>query len=61
MIRDIRTLFEQEDDYYKSMKVGNFWNNNHIKYESNGDKDKNLSVKEYLIEIKPYLKYIRIY
>ena len=43
------------------MKVGNFWNNNHIKYESNDDKDKNLSVKEYLIEIKPYLKYIRIY
>ena len=40
------------------MKVGNFWNNNYIKYESNGDKDKNLSVKEYLNETTHYLKYI---
>ena len=35
-IRDIRILFEQEDDYYKPIKTGNFWNNNYIKYESNG-------------------------
>ena len=28
----------------------------HIKYQSNGDRNKNLSVKEYLNEIKPYLK-----
>ena len=29
---------------------------NYIEYESNGDRNKNLSVKEYLSEIKPYLK-----
>ena len=29
-IRDTRTLFEQEDDYYKLITVGNFWNNNYI-------------------------------
>ena len=47
---------EQEDDYYKPIRVGNFWNNIYIEYESNGDKNKNLSVKEYLNEIKPYLR-----
>ena len=29
IIRDIETLFEQ-DDYYKPIKVGNFWNGNYI-------------------------------
>ena len=24
LIRDIRTLFNQEDDYYKPIRVGNF-------------------------------------
>ena len=55
IIRDIRTLFKQEDDYYKPIKVGNFWNNKYIEYESSGDRNKNLSVKEYLDKIKPYL------
>ena len=32
--RDIRTLFKQEDDFYKPTKVVNFWNNSYIKYES---------------------------
>ena len=46
-IRDVRTLSEQqEDNYYKPIKVGNFWNNNYIEYEINGDRNKNLSVKE---------------
>ena len=44
----IRTLFEQEDDYYKSKRVNNFWNNNYIKYESNGGKNRNLSLDEKL-------------
>ena len=34
----------------------NFWRNNHIEYESNGDRNKKLSVEEYLNKIKPYLK-----
>ena len=29
IIRDI-TLFEQEGDYYKPIRVGNIWNNNYI-------------------------------
>ena len=52
IIRDIRTLFKQEDDDYKPIRVNNFWNNNYIEYESSGDRN-NLSVKEYLDKIKP--------
>ena len=55
LIRDIRTLFEQEEeDYNKPKGVNNFWNNNYIEYESNGDKNRNLSLDEYLNKIKPY-------
>ena len=42
IIRDMRTLVEQqEEDYYKPKRVSNFWNNNYIEYESNGDKNRN--------------------
>ena len=43
---DIRTHFEQEDDYYKPIRVVNVWNNNYIEYKSNDDRSKKLSVKE---------------
>ena len=59
-IRYIRTLFEQEYNYYKPERVSNFWNHNYIEYGSNGDRNKNLSLKEYLDKIKPYLKDIII-
>ena len=52
---DIRTLFEQQEDYYKPKRVNNFWNDNYIEYESNGDKNRNLSPDEYLNKIKPQL------
>ena len=47
IIRDIRTLFEQqqENDFYKRIRAGNFWNKNSVKYQSSGDRNKNLSVK----------------
>ena len=39
VIRDIRKLFEQqEEDYYKPKRVDNVWNNNYIEYESNDEK-----------------------
>ena len=60
IIRDIKTLFEQEEYYYKSKKVNSFWNNNYIELEINGDKNRNLSLDEYLNKIKPYLKDIII-
>ena len=53
IIRDIRTLFEQEDDdYYLNLKrVSSFWNNIYNKYESTCDKNKNLSPDEILTKL----------
>ena len=60
ILRDVKNLFEHEQEeeknYYKPLRVSNFWSNNYIKYESNGDKNKTLSVEEYLNKISPYLK-----
>ena len=58
-MRDIRTLFKEED-YDKPERVNNFWNNNYIEYESNGDKNRNLPLEEFLNKIKPYLRNIII-
>ena len=41
-------------------RVGNFWNNNFTKYESNGDTNKHVSLDEYLDKIRHYLKDIII-
>ena len=60
IIRDIRTLFKHGDDYYKLTRTGNFQNNNYIEYESNGDRNKNISVKEHLDKIKQYQRDIVI-
>ena len=40
IIRENRTYFEEED-YYKPKRIRNFLNNNHIEYESNGDRSNN--------------------
>ena len=59
--RDIKILFEQQEkDYYEPKRVNNFCNNNYIKYECNGDTDKNLSLDEYLNKIETYLRNIII-
>ena len=54
------TLFVQEEDYYDPKRVNNFWNNNYIEYENNGDKNTNLSLDKYLNKIKTYLRHIII-
>ena len=40
IIRDIRNLVEhdEEENYYKPVRVGNFWSNNYIEYKSKGDR-----------------------
>ena len=39
IIRDIRTVLEQEDeDYLKPKRINSFWNNDYIEYESSDDK-----------------------
>ena len=58
-LRDIRNLFEhvkEEENCYKPIRVSHFWSNNHIEYKSNGDRNKTLSVEEYLNKIKSHLK-----
>ena len=47
--------FKPEEDNYKPVIIGNAFNSNYIEYKCNGDKDKTLSIKDYLDEIKLYL------
>ena len=60
ILRDIRNLseFEEEENYYKPVRESSFWSNNYIQHESKCDRNKALSVKEYLNKIRPYLKSI---
>ena len=61
IISDIRNLLELENqDYCKQIRVGNLCSSNYIEHESNGDRDKNLSIEAYLNKIKQYLKDIII-
>ena len=56
-IKEIDNLFDLSigEDYYKPIIVEGAFNNNYIKYESKGDKDKILMPNEYLDMIRPYL------
>ena len=47
-----------DEDYYKPIKTKSTFNGNYIEYESNEDKDENLSAKEYLNMVRPYLSNI---
>ena len=56
-IKDINDLFgfSISEDYFKPIIVNNAFNNNYIQYESKRDKDKILTITEYLNMIRPYL------
>ena len=56
-MKDIEGLFDSSTDkyYYKPIIVNSAFSNNHIQYENKGDKDKILTVDEYLDRIRPYL------
>ena len=61
-IGSIRTLFkliEFDRDYYKPIRTNDGFpgrRNNYIEYKSKGDRYQNLSPKEYLKMIRPYLR-----
>ena len=59
-IGSIRTLFKELDrDYYKPIRTDVGFagrNDNYIEYTSNADRYENLSPKEYLNVIRPYLR-----
>ena len=54
------SIFDPTKTTSKIFGSSSFWNNNYIAYESNGDKNKSLSLKEYLDKIKSYLRDIVI-
>ena len=56
-MKNVRDLFDlsTDEDYYKPKIARAAFNNTYIQYESKRDKEKNLSIKEYLNMIKPYL------
>ena len=60
IIGDIRLLFGQEKqkDCYEPKRVNNVGNKNYIEYESNGDRNKNLSLDGYLNKIETYFRNI---
>ena len=43
--KDISIEHEEEKHYYKPVRVGNSWSNNYVEYESNGDRNKTLSIE----------------
>ena len=48
-IRQIEKLLNKiNEDYYKPTKTRGAFDDNYIEYESRGDKDKNLSLEDYL-------------
>ena len=57
-IRNVRDLFDLsiDEEYYKPIIARDAFSSSYIQYESKGDKGKNLSIKEYLNMIKPYLR-----
>ena len=59
-IRDIENLLDNDDDnddnYYKPILLESSFKNNYKYYESRGDKDKKLSVKQCLYKIMPSLR-----
>ena len=55
-IKNVRDLFDLSiDEDYKPIIPRGAFDGSYIQYESKGDKGKNLSIKEYLNIIKPYL------
>ena len=48
-------MHEEEENYYKPVRISNFWSNNYIEYEIKGDRNKTLSVEKYLNKIRSYL------
>ena len=45
-----------KNNYCKPVRVSKFWSNSYIEYESNGNRNKTLSVEEYLNKLRPYFK-----
>ena len=49
---------EEEENYFKPVRVNNFWSNNYIEYKSNNGKSRIVCVEEYLDKIRSNLKVV---
>ena len=59
VLRGTRVLVESDNDqFFKPIKAVYAFSSNCIEYESDGDNDKSLSIKEYLNKIRPYLSHM---
>ena len=56
-IRDIENVFDNIDDndYYKPILINSSFDENYKFYETKDNKDKKISIEQYLDMIKPYL------
>ena len=45
IIRDLRFLYEPEENYYEPRKIKGAFGGNYVKYESNGDTDEAWSIE----------------
>ena len=52
----LEEINENDEDYYKPLLVKSSFDEGYKTYESKGDKDKTLSIEQYLNTIIPYLK-----
>ena len=55
IIRDLKSLYEAKEDYYKPRKIKGAFGGNYIEYEGNGNIDEVSSIEDYLNKIRPYL------
>ena len=55
ILRHLDFIFDPEKDHYELKKTVSAFNNNYIQNESLGDKDKNISIEEYIDVMRPYL------
>ena len=52
----LKIFLRRKKKKIKAVKVNNYQSNSYIEYESEGDKNKTLSVEKHLNKIRPYLK-----
>ena len=53
-LKDLEYTFGDLDDYYKPILAKESFNGNYQMFTCRGDKERNMSIKEYLEKIKPY-------
>ena len=54
VLRNIKNLFEyekEEENFYKPVRINNFWSNNYVEYKSNGYRNENYQLKNNFIKL----------